>query len=73
MVRNSYAQQSGQGQYAAGDKVTVYSGEREGYMVDFWSASPQDKVTFTYEGAGLRGVRHARQSGRRDADLDQDR
>lgn len=47
MVRNSYAQQSGQGQYAAGDKVTVYSGEREGYMVDFWSASPQDKVTFT--------------------------
>lgn len=51
MVRNSYAQQSGQGQYAAGDKVTVYSGEREGYMVDFWSASPQDKVTFTYEGA----------------------
>lgn len=50
MVRNSYAQQSGQGQYAAGDKVTVYSGEREGYMVDFWSASPQDKVTFTYEG-----------------------
>lgn len=51
MVRNSYAQQSGQGQYAAGDKVTVYSGEREGYMVDFWSASPQDKATFTYEGA----------------------
>ena len=51
MVRNSYAQQSGQGQYAAGDKVTVYSGEREGYMVDFWSVSPQDKVTFTYEGA----------------------
>ena len=51
MVRNSYAQQSGQGQYAAGDKVTVYSGECEGYMVDFWSASPQDKVTFTYEGA----------------------
>lgn len=51
MVRNSYAQQSGQGQYAAGDKVAVYSGEREGYMVDFWSASPQDKVTFTYEGA----------------------
>lgn len=51
MVRNSYAQQSGQGQYAAGDKVTVYSGEREGYMVDFWSASPQGKVTFTYEGA----------------------
>lgn len=51
MVRNSYAQQSGQGQYAAGDKVTVYSGEREGYMVDFWSALPQDKVTFTYEGA----------------------
>lgn len=51
MVRNSYAQQSGQGQYAAGDKVTVYSGEREGYMVDFWSASPQDKVTFTYEGS----------------------
>lgn len=51
MVRNSYAQQSGQGQYAAGDKVTVYSGEREGYMVDFWSTSPQDKVTFTYEGA----------------------
>lgn len=50
MVRNSYAQQSGQGQYAAGDKVTVYSGEREGYMVDFWSASPQDKVAFTYEG-----------------------
>lgn len=50
MVRNSYAQQSGQGQYAAGDKVTVYSGEREGYMVDFWSASPQDRVTFTYEG-----------------------
>lgn len=51
MVRNSYAQQSGQGQYAAGEKVTVYSGEREGYMVDFWRASPEDKVTFTYEGA----------------------
>lgn len=48
LVRNSYAQQNGQGQYAAGDKVTIYAGNRKGYLVDMWSASPQDKVRFTY-------------------------
>lgn len=47
-MRNSYAQQNGQGQYAAGDKVTIYAGNRKGYLVDMWSASPQDKVRFTY-------------------------
>lgn len=44
VMRNSYAQQNGQGQYAAGDKVTIYAGNRKGYLVDMWSASPQDKV-----------------------------
>ncbi len=48
-VRDSYAQESGQGEYAEGDIVTVYAGEREGYMVEFWNASPQDEVSFTYQ------------------------
>lgn len=52
MVRDSYAGTSGQGQYAEGDKVTVYAGEREGYVVEFWSAATaQGSVSFTDQGA----------------------
>lgn len=46
-VRNSYAQESGQGEYAVGDTVIVNAGERDGYMVDLWSAVPADKVVCT--------------------------
>lgn len=48
-VRDSYARESGQGEYAEGDIVTVYAGDRDGYMVEFWNASPQDGVSFTYQ------------------------
>lgn len=52
MVRDSYADASGQGQYAAGEKVTVYAGDRDGYAVEFWSAvTAQGRVSFTYQDA----------------------
>lgn len=52
MVRDSYADASGQGQYAAGEKVTVYAGERDGYAVEFWNAvTAQGSVSFTYQDA----------------------
>mgnify|MGYP002649410684 CR=1 FL=1 len=52
MVRDSYADASGQGQYAAGDTVTVYAGKRDGYAVEFWSAvTAQGGVSFTYQDA----------------------
>jgi hypothetical protein len=47
MVRDSYAQDSGQGQYAAGDTVVVNAGARDGYMVEFWNGTPSDKIHFT--------------------------
>lgn len=47
MVRDSYAQDSGQGQYAAGDTVVVNAGVRDGYMVEFWNGTPSDKIDFT--------------------------
>lgn len=47
MVRDSYAQDSGQGQYAAGDTVVVNAGARDGYMVEFWNGTPSDKIDFT--------------------------
>lgn len=52
MVRDSYANASGQGQYAAGEKVTIYAGERDGYAVEFWNAvTAQGRVSFTYQDA----------------------
>lgn len=52
MVRDSYADASGQGQYAAGEKVTVYAGDRDGYAVEFWNAvTAQGRVSFTYQDA----------------------
>lgn len=52
MVRDSYASASGQGQYAAGEKVTIYAGERDGYAVEFWNAvTAQGRVSFTYQDA----------------------
>ena len=52
MVRDSYASASGQGQYAAGEKVTIYAGKRDGYAVEFWNAvSTRGGVDFTYQGA----------------------
>ncbi len=47
MIKNSYAQDSGQGQYAAGDMVVVNAGVRDGYMVEFWNGTPSDKIHFT--------------------------
>lgn len=47
MVRDSFAQDSGQGQYAAGDTVVVNAGVRDGYMVEFWNGTPSDKIDFT--------------------------
>lgn len=47
MVRDGYAQDSGQGQYAAGDTVVVNAGVRDGYMVEFWNGTPSDKIDFT--------------------------
>lgn len=52
MVRDSYASASGQGHYAAGEKVTIYAGECDGYAVEFWNAvTAKGGVNFTYQDA----------------------
>lgn len=43
-VRDSYAENSGQGFYAAGETVTLDAGVRDGYMVDVWVGSPEFTV-----------------------------
>jgi len=38
-VNGSYSSSSGEGSYKAGEKVTIYSGERDGYKFTGWTSS----------------------------------